>query len=431
MGLAKNRRVEALLSSGEKALSRFAKNSITQNVSSASVSAKVTVNIGGKIGSSSTTKTDDASLKALVERAASAAAAASPTKGLPPLIGAQKYRPVKNHITATAALGPEARAEAIRYIAGKCRRAGIECAGIYSSSQGALALANSRGMFAYYAGTNAEFSVTALAKNSAGWAGTSNRDYRKIDTKKLSDIAYAKAMSGKNPKAVPAGKYTVILEPSALTDFLMFMRGGFSGRAYKEGTSFLVGRLGKRLFGDNITITDDAFDPEIGGAPFDFEGTPRRDTVLVENGVVKTLVYDRRTAKETKKKPTGHGLPQPSPLGAVPFNMAIAGGQDSLEEMIKSTKKGILVTHFHYTNLAERRELVLTGMTRDGTFLVENGAIKRPVKNMRFTQSVIEAFNNVEMISEERLCASAFFGGSFVVPAMRIKGFNFSSETGF
>jgi predicted Zn-dependent protease len=132
-----------------------------------------------------------------------------------------------------------------------------------------------------------------------------------------------------------------------------------------------------------------------------------------------------------KAAPTGHGLPQPNRYGAAPWNMVVTAGDSSLDEMIKSTKRGLLVTHFHYTNLAERRELVLTGMTRDGTFLIENGKIKHPVKNMRFTQSVIEALSNVEMISRDRISASAFFGGSFVVPSMKINGFNFSSETKF
>jgi len=209
------------------------------------------------------------------------------------------------------------------------------------------------------------------------------------------------------------------------------MRGGFSGRLFHEGTSFLTGRLGKQVFGKNITIADESENPEIGGMPFDFEGTPRRDTILVKNGVVKTMLYDRRTAAEHKKKPTGHGLPQPSPIGAVPFNIVVGGGDSSMAEMIASTKKGLLVTNFHYTNLAERREVVLTGMTSNGLFLIENGRIKHPVKNMRYTQSIIEAFNNVEAMSKEHVLATAFFGGSFVVPAMKINGFNFSSETKF
>ncbi len=431
LGFSNQNRTEVMVVSGESALTRFAKNSIIQNVSSASNSVAVKVVTGGRVGLSSTDKMDDASLKDVVRRAADSAKAATPVKGLPPMVGPREFRKVKNYSAATAKLGPEARAKAIRYIAGKCRRAKLECAGIYSSGQKSLALANSRGLFAYDSSTNAEFSVTVLTKNSAGWAEASNRDCRKIDTGKLSDVAFEKAVRGKTPKRIPSGKYTVILEPAAVTDFLLFMSGGFSGRQYKDGVSFLAGRLGKRLFGKNITIGDEAFNPEIGGMPFDFEGTPRRDTVLVEKGVVKTLTYDLRTAREMKTKPTGHALLQPNPVGSVPWNLVVAGGDSSIEEMIKSTKRGVLVTHFHYTNLAERRELVLTGMTRDGTFLVENGKIRHPVKNMRFTQSVIEALKNVEMISKERVSASAFFGGSFVVPAMKIKGFNFSSATEF
>jgi len=431
IGLSKKGLTEVMVSSGENALTRFAKNSIIQNISSTDTDITIKIVTGGKIGACSTNKTDNASLKDAVSRAADSARAATPIGGLPPMVGPRKFRSVKNCFSATTKLSPEDRAKSIARIANKCRRAKFECAGIYSSGRQSLAIANSKGLFAYDAGTKADFSVTVMTKNSAGWAEASNRDCSKIDTERLSATAFEKAVSGKTPGPIPAGKYTVVLEPAAATDFLLFMTAGFSGRLYKEKVSFLTGRLGKRLFGKNITISDEAFNPEIGGVPFDFEGTPRRDTVLVQNGTIRTLVLDRRTAREMKKEPTGHALPQPNSYGAIPFNMVIKAGESSLDEMIKSTKRGILVTHFHYTNLAERRELVLTGMTRDGTFLIENGKIKRPVKNMRFTQSVIEALNNVEMISKEREYAAAFFGGSFVVPAMKIRGFNFSSGTKF
>ena len=428
--LAKGK-AEVVVHSRDGALTRFAKNCIIQNVASKTDSISVRVHIGNRIGSSSTNKTDDASLKAAVERATQAAGAASPTKGLPPMLGPQKYGKTANYCAATAKLGPEDRAEAVRYITEKCKRAKVECSGVFSNASVAYAMANSKGLFAYDASSDAEFGATVLTATSEGGTGRSHRDHRIIDTRKLSDIAFDKAISGQKPKDIPAGEYTVILEPAAITNLISFLRCGFSGRMFHEGTSFLTGRLGKKLFGSNITITDDADNPEIGGMPFDMEGTPRRDTVLVENGVVKTLLYDRRTAREHKKQPTGHALPQPSSIGAIPFNAAVSGGDSSLEEMIASTKKGLLVTNFHYNNIAERREVVLTGMTRDGLFLIENGRIKHPVKNMRYTQSVIEAFNNVEAISKERLLAKAFFGGSFVVPAMKINGFNFSSETKF
>ena len=425
------KRTEVTLSDADSSLTRFGKNTIIQNVNSRDVNLSVRVVIGKSAGCASTNYLGESSLRATVERAVKQAGAVRPERNIAPLAGPGKYRRVNNFVGRTAALTPEERAEAIRYIAAKCRRAGIECAGAYSSGTHVLALANSKGMFAYDKSTKAEFGVTVLAKNSAGWAEGASRDCAKIDAAKLSDIAFEKAVRGKNPKAVPAGKYTVVLEPAAVTDFLMFMGRGFSGQAVQDGTSFLAGRIGKKLFGDNITIVDDAYHPDNSGLPFDFEGTPRRRVVLVENGVVKNLLYDLKSAKNAGTKSTGHGLPQPNPYGGLPLNMVVEAGDSSLEEMIRSTKKGLLVTHFHYCNVAERRELVLTGMTRDGVFLIENGKIKHPVKNMRFTESVIKAFSNVEMISRKRIYASAFFGGGFVVPAMKINKFNFSSETKF
>ena len=431
LGCSSAKQTEVILSDADGSLTRFGKNAIIQNVNSREVDLSVRVIVGKASGRASTNCLDDASLCATVERAVEQAGAARPETEIPPLVGPKEYRKVKHFVERTAALTPEERAEAVRHIARKCRRAGVECAGTYSSGANVLTLANSRGMFAYDKSTSAEFGVTVLTENSAGWAEGASRDCSKIDTQSLADRAFKKAVRGRNPGSVPAGRYTVVLEPAAVTDFLLFMSLGFSAQAVQDGTSFLVGRVGKKLFGNNITILDDAYHPDNSGLPFDFEGMPRRKTVLVEKGVVRNLVYDLKSARKDRVQSTGHALPQPNTYGGLPLNMVVEAGDSSLEEMIRSTKKGLLVTHFHYANVAERRELVLTGLTRDGTFLIENGRVKRPVKNMRFTESVIKALGNVEMISRERIFARAFFGGGFVVPAMKIKKFNFSSETKF
>jgi len=422
---------EVTLHDSDSALTRFAKNTIIQNVASKGISLSVRVIISKGAGRASTDCIDDASIKTMVERAIAQAKAERGAVQIPPMAGPQKYRTIESFIDATAAHTPEAKADAVSYIARKCREANIECAGTYSTGVGALALANSKGMFAYQPSTRAEFGVTVLTEDSAGWAEGAHKDCTKIDTRRLSDIAYDKAIKGRNPQPISAGEYAVVLEPAAVTDFLMYMARGFSAQAMQDGTSFLVGRMGKKLLGENITIVDDAYDADNTGMPFDFEGMPRQSLVLVEKGVPAHLVYDLKSAKKDKVKTTGHGLPQPNTAGGMPLNMLVEPGDSSLEEMIKSTKRGLLVTHFHYTNLAERREVVLTGMTRDGLFLIENGEVTKPVKNMRFTESTLRALSNVELISKDRIYAQAFFGGGFLVPAMKITKFNFSSETKF
>jgi predicted Zn-dependent protease len=429
--LSRAGQTEVLLSEGDSALTRFAKNTIIQNVSAAGIDLSVRVAVGKGAGRASTNCADDASVKTMIARAVAQAKAERATAEIPPMVRPQKYRALDNFAEATASLTPQARADAVAYVAGKCRAANMECAGAYSAGTGVLAIANSKGMFAYDLRTTSEFSVTVLAEDSAGWAEGAHKDCSKIDTRRLSDVAFNKAIKGRNPQPIAAGEYTVVLEPAAVTDFLFYLGRGFSAQAVQDGTSFLVGRMGAKVFGEKFTLIDDAYNPEVTGLSFDFEGMPRQSVVLVEKGVPKNLVYDLASAKKDKVKSTGHGLPQPNTQGGIPLDMIIEAGDSSLEEMIKSTKKGLLVTHFHYTNLAERREVVLTGMTRDGLFVIENGEVTRPVKNMRFTESTIKALSNIELISRDRIFAQAFFGGGFLVPAMKINNFNFSSETKF
>ncbi|MBI4713307.1 MAG: hypothetical protein HY762_08430 [Planctomycetes bacterium] len=208
---------------------------------------------------------------------------------------------------------------------------------------------------------------------------------------------------------------------------------GFGALGYQEGRSFLSGKLGSRVMGGNISITDDVYHPLIQGMPFDFEGMPRQKVTLIDKGVARNVVYDRLTAKKDRRThSTGHGLPQPNPQGPLPTSLILQPGDSSIAEMIASTKKGLLISEFHYTNLVEPMKMVLTGMTRNGLYLIENGIITRGVKNMRFTESVLRALSNVELISRETELHKGFFGGGgFIVPTLKINNFNFSSETKF
>ncbi len=423
---------EVLLFASDSALTRYAGNAITQNTSAHTIDLSVRALVGDRVGRASTNRMDPASIEQTVARALEAARQAHDDPQVAHLIaGPLTYAPVDAHDADTAALSAQAKADAIAYVCGEAKQNQIEASGTFSNDATAVALANSRGIQSYYASTQADFAATVASDDSSGWAQATHRRVGDIDPKRVADTAVEKATASRNPKAIEPGAYTVILEPAAATDFLLFMTRSFGAKTVAEGRSFLSGKVGEPVLGSNITLADDAYHPDTGGMPFDFEGTPKQRVPLIEAGVSKGLVYDTKTAQEAGRDSTGHGMPQPSPEGPFPMNLVMAGGDSSLEEMIASTERGILVTHFHYTNVIDPIRLVLTGMTRDGTFWVEGGRIRHAVRNLRFTESAVEALNRVEALSAETIFASSFFGGGFIVPAMKINNFTFSSATEF
>ncbi|MBU1936221.1 TldD/PmbA family protein, partial [bacterium] len=325
------------------------------------------------------------------------------------------------------------RAQAVLQGIEGCKKLSFRAAGTCSTGWGAVAVANTNGLLCSHKDTSATFGISAQTDDSSGWAEASSRDFGKIDIGVLIAVAIEKAKSSRNARSFEPGHYTVVLEPAAVTDFLEFMGWfGFGGQGFVEGRTFMAGKLGQKVFGDNISIVDDAYNEMQRGLPFDFEGLPRKKVTLIENGVAKAVVHDRISAQKANTETTGHALPQPSAEGAMPFNLMLAPGDSSLEEMVASTERGILVTRFHYTNVIDPMELVLTGLTRDGTYLIENGKIAAPLKNLRFTQSIVEAMKAVEAISRDRKTMLSEWGmGAFTVPALKISRFNFSSETGF
>ncbi|MGC2819762.1 MAG: metallopeptidase TldD-related protein, partial [Candidatus Sulfotelmatobacter sp.] len=301
---------------------------------------------------------------------------------------------------------------------------------------------NSRGLSKWHTQTLAEVSVTMLAADSSGWQKANSPDVINLDPFNLAEIAAKKAVDSTKPAEIPAGKYTVILEPSAVLDIVGFMFWDYSGMAILDQRSFLTGRIGSKLFGDNITIWDDVTHPLQSGSPFDGEGMRRQGLPLVENGVVKRVVYARATAKrmqhsEYKDKvgpiePTGHGFALPNEIGEMPLNIVFAAPSDpqSLAQMIASTERGVLVTRFWYIREVDPYEKIVTGMTRDGTFLVENGKVRRGVRNFRFNQSLIQMLSNVDAMSTPlRSCGEESF--DMVVPAMKVRDFNFTEVTKF
>ncbi|MGC2420310.1 MAG: TldD/PmbA family protein [Candidatus Acidiferrales bacterium] len=421
---------EVEISSESSALTRFANNTIHQNVAERTLSISVRAVVEGRTARASTNKTDDESLRRVVAAAARLARNEPENPHLLPMLRAQKYQRVARFFPATAAATPQDRARAVARVCKMAEKSNQTAAGIFSSGSTQSMLANSRGLFARYEQTRAEFSVTILEENSSGWAKSNSPDIRVIDPDALAESASRKAAASRQPRELPPGRYTAILEPPAVLDLVGFLFYDFAGTAVLDKRSCLTGRMGKKLFGDNITIWDDAYHPLQTGAPYDGEGVPRQKVLLVGRGSPKNLVYARSTAKKMKAKPTGHGFSLPNEYGEAPMNLVFAGGDTPVDEMVRSTERGILVTRLWYIREVDPYEKILTGMTRDGTFLVENGRIAGGIRNFRFNQSILDMLANVEMLGPAvRAAGEESF--EMVVPAMKVRDFHFSEVTKF
>ncbi len=423
---------EVILAHSEENLTRFSGNTISQNVSRRLDNLTVKVHLGKKVGRASTDRFDETSLRRVVEAAKTVASQQKDDPDLLSLSGPAQFAVVDPFYEQTIQCSPSFRATTIAGMVHEAEKNGAEIAGVFQTGGESIVLGNSKGLFAYHRSTNALLSCTAEINGATGWAEDHQRDIGKINTRDVIETALRKASEAQNPVPVDPGEYTVVLEPAAVSDFLLFMGWeGFGGLNFVEGRSFLSGKIGQRVLGENVTLIDDAYHDLNPGLPFDFEGLPRQKVVLIEKGIARSAVHDRLTAAKAGTNSTGHSLPQPNSTGPLPLNLIMEPGDSDLQEMIASTDRGLLVTHFHYTNILDPVQLLLTGMTRDGTFLIENGEITKPVKNLRFTESLVKAFNEIEMISRERKATEAFFEGSFVTPALKINRFTFSSISEF
>ena len=424
------RDVEALFGGHSSALTRFANNTIHQNVAEQGQWVSVRALIDQKTARATTNRFDPDALRSVVEQAIALTKSAAADPDLLPLAAPAPVTEIARFDSATADASPQDRAkgaaEAIRII----ERAGQTAAGIYSTGQSVESIFNSAGIAALHRETMSQFSITAMAEDSSGWAKVSAVSRASVDPAALARSASEKARLSRNPRELPPGAYTVILEPAAVLDLVGQMFGDFSATALADQRSFLNDRLGKKLFGDNIHITDDVAHPLQAGVTFDGEGVPRKKLTLVDAGVPTELAYSRLSAKQAGVQPTGHGLPVPNEIGELPVNIVIAGGSTSVEEMIASTDRGILVTRLWYIREVDPFQKIMTGMTRDGTFLVEGGRLTQGLRNFRFNQGLIDLLNNVEALSPA-VRASGEEAFDMVVPAMKIRNFHFSEVTRF
>jgi predicted Zn-dependent protease len=422
--------VEAILSSDTSALTRFANNAIHQNVSERNTQLSVRAVMGGRTARASTNRLDREAVRSVVEQAIAITRLTESDSDLQPLAEAAACPEVNRWFESTASATPLERAGAVAQAIGAVEAAGQTAAGIYSTEESRFALLNSHGVNARYRETTARFSITAMAGDSSGWAKAGACDLRDLNPLELARTAARKASQSSAPRELPAGRYTVILEPAAVLDLAGQMFADFSGTAIREGRSFLNDRIGKKVFGGNITIHDDVCHPLQSGAPFDGEGVPRRRLTLVDGGVVCDIAYSRQAAALAGAAPTGHGFPLPNDYGETPANIVISGGDSSVEKMLASTERGILVTRFWYIREVDPYEKIFTGMTRDGTFLVEDGRVAAGIRNFRFNQGLVEMLSNVESLSAP-VRASGEETFDMVVPAMKVRDFNFTEVTRF
>ena len=411
-------------------LTRFANSSIHQSTWREDTGIRVRVVTGAKVGVAAS---NDFSKDGAAKAAASALEMARVVGADPNWPGLAPKAPTPSREgfdEETAAVTPEWRAEGVATAVGQLE-AGFHAAGAFETSAAEIALANSEGQFCYAPYTHTSFTtVVAGGDGGAGTAESTASRASEIDPEAIGRKAFQKARDSQHAVDAPPGRYEVVLEPAAVDTMVAFLSYmGFSGRAIAEGRSPFSGKDGQRVAANTISIYDDALSPLTLGIPFDFEGTPKRRVDIIENGVFRSGVHDRRSAKLAGTASTGHALPQPNPEGPFPLNLFLATGDSSLEDMIAATERGLLVTRFHYSNIVHPIETTITGMTRDGTWLIENGEVARPVKNFRFTQSVLEALSNVQMIGRESILASEFFFASSRVPALKIASFNFSGKS--
>lgn len=418
---------EVLLMTSDSYLTRFAKNHIHQNVGETDAQLSVRVIIGQRIGRAATNSLSEAAIREAVTTAAAIARLQKPNPEFKSLPKPMPVRDVCAWDEGSADCPAIQRANAVKVIAEKCAAAGVEASGAFSTAAHELAVGNSHGIRAYHPYTLANLRLVAMGPESSGYAEQANNRLAEIDPAAAADGAIRLCLDGRGAKPVDPGEYEVILHPYAVTTLAGFMaRMAFSARAYQEGRSPLVGRLGQKVVDERISIWDDGLDPAGMPLPFDFEGVPKRRLELVSAGVAENLVYDSLAAGKEGRESTGHATP--GRWGPMATNLFFGTGDATVEEMIAGTRRGLLVTRFHYVNPVHPVKTIITGMTRDGTFLIENGKISGPVKNLRFTQSVIEALNSLDAIGDRAHLGGGRMGG-ISVPALKISKFTFTGVT--
>ena len=424
---------DATLIETDRNISRFANSGVHQNMSETSAELTIRVVVDGAMGVASTTVLDDEEIGRTAELAQEAARHARPLPGFNGLYrGGDPLPELRVHDDATATIAPAEKAHALRAMFDRGRSHSIEFAGSYTTSVNPVACANSHGVRRHCRTSFADATVIALHDKGSGYATRCARTASGVGIVDLGIEASEKAtLRTEVPASFEPGRYDVILEPAAIAEVLDWLNMiTFCGQAFEDGSSFFVDKLGSKLLSESLTIADDATDETLLPFPFDMEGLPKRRVNLVERGVVRTPVLDKSWADRLGLEPTANAWHLGSPEHGVAFHLALDGGDATREELIESTERGIWVTRFNYVNgLLEPRTALMTGMTRDGTFLIRDGRVAGRLPNLRWTQSILEAFASIAGLTGERRAIGTWFNpfGGTVAPTMKIRGWNFTA----
>jgi len=430
---------EASLYALDEKLTRFANNVIHQNVAETDLTVVVRTALGKRVGVAATNDLSDAGLERAVEAAMTNARTQPEDPDYPGMPEPAVVTPVAAFDERTAAYSPASRARDVAQVCRRAEEVGVNSFGAFRTAVLECAIANSHGLFVHHAGTVADLTVVTMTDDSAGYSAGASWRVDEVDVADLGWEAIERALKGRNPQPLPPGVYPVVLEGYAAIDIVAFISQLASGMLVAEGRSWMNGREGQQVVSPLISIWDDGRDPGNMPLPFDAEGMPRQRVDILRQGVAGSAVYDRYWAARVGAQPTGHALPTVNPFspwlsgagsGPLPLHSMMGPGEHTVEEMIASTERGLYVTRFHYTRTVHPRDVVVTGMTRDGLFLIENGEITTPVQNLRFTQSYLEALAGVEMVGK-RLRSEVPLIAITRAPALKLSAFHFTSATTF
>ena len=434
LGVSTAQHTEALYLAQDAALTRFATNRIHQNVREHDATLQVRVIDRDRIGVAGTNRLDDAGIRDVVERAMAIAqrSAPNPRAAVLPEPDGREHDPDLGFVAATADASAERRAEGARAVIASGEAKGLQSSGSFSTSVMTVAVANTRGIRAHHRGTRASLLTVMMdgfgSGAASGYAHAGGTDIGVIVAEATGAEAAAKGDAMRGAGELEPGEYEVILEEYAVAGLLEYLSYiGFSGLAHEEGRSFM--ELGHQLMAESVSVWDDGTDPTGMPSTIDFEGVARQRVDLIDRGVAKTVVHDAATGARAGTGSTGHALPAPNLVGPLPLNLFMAAGSTPRDDLIAGVQRGVWVTRFHYINPVHPKKAILTGMTKDGTFLIENGRLSRPLMNFRFTQAIPEAFSDVRAISQETRLLPGEFVGSSRVPALHLGSFNFPGVT--
>jgi predicted Zn-dependent protease len=422
--LSKADSVQVNVGGGYAANVRFADNRISTAGGVSSATLNIQSAFGPKHAVVSTNDfTDEGLERAVRQSEALAKLAPDDPEAMPPL-GPQQYENVTTYFDSTANLDPAARAEAARMAIDPCKAAGdLKAAGFLQTGIGASAVGNNAGLFAYQSGTSSNYTLTVRTTDGtgSGWAGADHPDWAQLDVKSVADRAIEKARRSRNPVAIEPGRYTVILEPQAVGDLVQLLAFALDARSADEGRSAFSKsgggtKIGEKIADERVTLFSDPADPQLLSNAFDFEGLPSHRVAWIENGVLKRLTYSRFWAQKQHQQPD-----------AGTNAVKLAGGTQTTEELIASTPRGVLLTRLFYLRETDPRTVMYTGLTRDGTFLIENGKISKAIKNFRFNESPLFMLNNIEGIGRAVRVAGTEAGGDVVMPTLKVRDFNYTS----